>query len=177
MGFKNLIEVDLLNIEAETSQPGIDKQEAYRGETTLLKYDKEQLINIAKQVKDDRRLKILDGNMVNIIRNLRIYCRGCRGQRKNIPRPTSITHDNLIEVKAMVSHRIKPSQKSCQMVVMNTQATKSKEHIIMEYLIDKQVDLAILMETWLCEVDEIWFEASECNKNGYKLDTVNRNNK
>ena len=77
----------------------------------------------------------------------------------------------------MVNHSIKPSQKSCQMVVINTQSIKSKEHIIMEYLMDKQVDLAILMETWLCEEDETWVEALECNKNGYKLDTVNRNNR
>ena len=42
---------------------------------------------------------------------------------------------------------------------------------------DKQVDLAILTETWLCEGDDIWVEASECNKNGYKLGTVNRNDR
>ena len=73
MGFKNLIEVDLVNKEAETSQPGNDKQQVHRGENTLLKYDHEQLINIGKQVKGDRRLKILDGNVKNTIRNLRIY--------------------------------------------------------------------------------------------------------
>ena len=60
------------------------------------------------------------------------------------------------------------------MVVINTQSIKSKEHLIMEYLMDKQVDLAILTETWLCEEDETWVNASECNKNGYRLDTVNR---
>ena len=145
----------MVNIEVKTSQPENEKQ-VYRGETTLLKYDHEQLINIGKHVKGDRRLKILDDNVVNIIRNLRIYRRGCRGKRKNIPRLTSITHNNLIEVKAIVNHSIKPSQKSCQMVVINTQSIKSKEHIIMEYLMDKQVDLAILMETWLCEEDDTW---------------------
>ena len=164
MGFKNLNEVDLVNIEAETSQPGIDKQEVHSGDTTLLKYDCEHLINIGKQVKGGRRLKILGCNVVNIIRNFRIYHRDCRGKRKKIPRPTSITHDNLIVVKIMVNHNIKPLQKSCQMVVINTQSIKSKEHIIMEYLMDKQVDLAILTETWLCEEDETWVEALECNK-------------
>ena len=63
----------LVNIEAEASQPGTDKQEVHRGDITLLKYDHAQLINIGKQMKDDRRLKILDCNVVNIIRNLRIY--------------------------------------------------------------------------------------------------------
>ena len=53
--------------------------------------------------------------------------------------------------------------------MINTQSIKSKEHIIMEYLMDKQVDLAILLETWLCEEDDTWVKASECNKNGYKL--------
>ena len=47
----------------------------------------------------------------------------------------------------------------------------------MEYLIDKQVDLAILTETWLCEEDETLVNASECNKSGYRLDTVNRKNR
>ena len=61
MGFKNLIEVDLnmvdlINIEAETSQLRIntDKQGVHivhSCDTTLLKYDCEHLINIGKQVK------------------------------------------------------------------------------------------------------------------------------
>ena len=42
---------------------------------------------------------------------------------------------------------------------------------------DKQVDLAILTETWLCEEDDTRVKALECNKNGYKLDTVNRNDR
>ena len=42
---------------------------------------------------------------------------------------------------------------------------------------DKQVDLAILTEIWLCEKDETWVNVSECNKNGYRLDTVNRKNR
>ena len=86
MGFKNWIEADLVNKEAKTSQLENDKQQVHRGGTTLLKYDHEQLINIDKHVKGDRRLKILDGNVVNIIRNLRIYHWGCRGKRKNIPK-------------------------------------------------------------------------------------------
>ena len=45
------------------------------------------------------------------------------------------------------------------MVLINTQSIKSKEHIIMEYLMDKQVDLAILTETWLCEDDDTWVKA------------------
>ena len=88
-------------------------------------------------------------------------------KRKKVSGPTSITHDNLTVVKILVNYNIKPSQKSCQMVVINTQSINSKEHIIMEYLMDKQVDLAILTETWLCEEDETWAKASEC----YKMDT------
>ena len=183
MGFKNLIEVlnmvDLINIEAETSQLGIniDKQRLHSCDTTLLKYDHEHLISIGKQVKVDRRLKILDYNVVKITRNIRINHQACRGKRKKISRMTPITSDNLNVVKVLVNHNIKPLQKSCQMIVINPQSIKSKEHLIMEYLMDKQGDLAILMETWLCEEDETWVNASECDKNGYKLDTVNRKNR
>ena len=85
MGFENRIEVDLVNKEAKISLLENDKQQEHRGETTLLKYDHEQLTNIGKHVKGNRKLKILDGNVVNIIRNLRIYCQGCRGKRRTIP--------------------------------------------------------------------------------------------
>ena len=68
--------VDLINIKAETSQLGIniDKQGVHSSDTTLLKCDHEHLISIGKQVKVDRRLKILDYNVVKTIRNLRINC-------------------------------------------------------------------------------------------------------
>ena len=121
--------------------------------------------------------KKLDCYIVKTIRNLRINCQGCRGKREKISRSTSITYDNLTVVKVLVNHNIKPLQKSCQMVVINTQFINSKEHKIMEYLMDKQVDLAVLMETCVCEEDETWVNASECNKNEYKLDTVNRKNR
>ena len=183
MGFKNLIEVldmvDLLNTEVEISQQGIniDKQRANSFDSALLKYDREHLIGIGTQVKVDRRLKALELNVIKTVRNLRINHRGCRGRRKKISRLTPITSGNLTVVKLVVNHNIKPSQKSCQMVVINTQSIKSKEHLIMEYLRDKQVDLAILTETWLCEEDETWVNASDCNKNGYRFDTVNRKNR
>ena len=183
MGFKNLIEVldmvDMISTEAETSQLGIniDQQRAHSFNSVLLKYDHEHLTSIGKQVKVDRRLKILDFNVIKTIRNLRINHQGCRDRRKKISRVTPMTSDNLTVVKVVVNHNIKPSQKSCQMVVINTQSIKNKEHLIMEYLMDKQVDLAILAETWLCEEDETWVNASECNKNGYRLDTVNRKNR
>ena len=83
MGINNLVVVDLLNIEAETSQPGInidkqdiDKHEVHSCVTTLVRYDHEHLINIGKQVKGDRRLKLLDCNAVRIIRSLRLNRRG-----------------------------------------------------------------------------------------------------
>ena len=160
IGFKNLIEVldkvDLINTEAETSQLeiNIDKQRIHSFGSVLLGYDREHLIGIGKQVKVDRRLKILYFNVIKTIRNLRINRRGCRGRRKKISRVTPMTSDNLTVVKVVVNHNIKPSQKSCQMVVINIQSIKNKEHMIMEYLMDKQVDLAILTETWLCGEDE-----------------------
>ena len=48
------------------------KKRAHSFDTTLLKYDCEHLISIGKQVKVDRRLKLLDFNVVKTIRNLRI---------------------------------------------------------------------------------------------------------
>ena len=143
ISFKNLIEVldmvDLISTEAETHQLGInfDKQRAHSFDSALLKYDHEHLISLGKQVKVDRRLKILDFNVIKTIRNLRINHQGCRGRRKKISRLTPMRSDNPTVVKVVVNHNIKPPQKSCEMVVISTQSIKNKEHLIMEYLMDK----------------------------------------
>ena len=58
-------------------------------------------------------------------------------------------------------------------MLANVQSIKSKTELVIDYLLDNKVDIAILTETWLSDNDEIWLNASDLNQNGYK--TINQN--
>ena len=59
------------------------------------------------------------------------------------------------------------------LMLANVQSIKSKTELVMDYLLDNKVDIAILTETWLSDNDEIWLNASDLNQHGYK--TINQN--
>ena len=59
---------------------------------------------------------------------------------------------------------------------MYSQSIRNKEDQILHHLMDRKANLAIITETWLRDndMDKIWIEACELNKNGYKLQVQNR---
>ena len=59
-------------------------------------------------------------------------------------------------------------------MLANVQSIKSKTELVMDYLLDSKVDIAILTETWLSDNDEIWLKASDLNQHGYKTLHQNR---
>ena len=59
------------------------------------------------------------------------------------------------------------------LMLANVQSIKSKTELVMDYLLDNKVDIAILTETWLSDNDEIWLNTSDLNQHGYK--TINQN--
>ena len=48
-------------------------------------------------------------------------------------------------------------------MLANVQSIKSKTKILMDYLLDSKVDIAVLTETWLSDNDAIWLKASDLN--------------
>ena len=60
------------------------------------------------------------------------------------------------------------------LMLANVQSIKSKTKLVMDYLLDNKVDIAILTETWLSDNDEIWLKASDLNQHGYKTLHQNR---
>ena len=59
-------------------------------------------------------------------------------------------------------------------MLANLQSIKSKTELVMDYLLDSKVDIAVLTGTWLSDDDAIWLKASDLNQHGYKTVYQNR---
>ena len=59
------------------------------------------------------------------------------------------------------------------MVTLTARLVKNKDNYIMDCIRNFNWDLAVIMETWLTEDDQIWIDASELPKYGYKILTKN----
>ena len=63
--------------------------------------------------------------------------------------------------------RIKKS--GIKIVTLNARSVKNKDHYIMDCIRNFGWDMAVIIETWLTDNDEIWIDASELTKYGYKI--------
>ena len=77
--------------------------------------------------------------------------------------------------------RIQESQitrftKHIKFATLNAQSIKNKDQLIADYLLNEHIDVAIVTETWLKDVDNVWLQGCELNKNGYKISSSNRRN-
>ena len=141
------------------------------------------------------------GQTVTTIRNLRLNKkkRGSRvGRSRTLDQHRVVNMGNLIRINTDgwirdgVNHRTKSWQvdfnnliniyienkpqmniaNDLSLMLANVQSIKSKTELVLDYLLDNKVDIAILTETWLSDNDEIWLNASDLNQHGYK--TINQ---
>ena len=62
-------------------------------------------------------------------------------------------------------------------MTLNAQSIKNKDQLIVDYLLNEYIDVAIITETWLKDADDMWLQGCELNKNGYKISCSNRKNR
>ena len=62
-------------------------------------------------------------------------------------------------------------------MTLNAQSIKNKDQLIVDYLLNKHIDVAIITETCLKDADDIWLQGCELNKNSYKTNCFNRKNR
>ena len=62
-------------------------------------------------------------------------------------------------------------------MTLNAQSIKNKDQLIVDYLLNKHIDVAIITETCLKDADDIWLQGCELNKNSYKTSCFNRKNR
>ena len=82
--------------------------------------------------------------------------------------------DNLIPIASIQESKITRFTKQIRFVALNAQSIKNKYQLIVDYLLNEHIDVAIITETWLKDADDIWLQGCELNKNGYKTSFSNR---
>ena len=143
-------------------------------------YTLNQLKALKWRVKLNRTLTILPPTTCKVIRHLRIQRRKkCRSHGKDLYRCNNKTRtvslsnlQNLRHIEALT--RTDPSHNSA-LTLVNTQSLKNKDTIQLDHLIEMKTDICIVTETWLKENDDSWLECSDISRNGYKIQTHNRN--
>ena len=132
---------------------------------------------------------MLEPQTVINIRKYRIFRRLSRGGRWNrellreqrsVVRRVSLNNLHVIKC-AKSDHTYAAHQMNMTMSTVNVQSItrRKKDMAISDILHEFKLDMCVLTETWLTnqDNDEIWVESCELNKNGYKLDVSNRNDK
>ena len=82
--------------------------------------------------------------------------------------------DNLISIARIQESEIIRFTKHIKFATLNAQSIKNKDQLIVYYLLNEHIDVAIITETWLKDADDIWLQGCELNKNGYKISCSNR---
>ncbi len=84
-----------------------------------------------------------------------------------------IIHSNLVTVKcnAFKDH----GRKLAQFCSLNAQSARNKTHQIVDYLIENELSLCAITETWLTPEDDV--AMGELEPDGYKFDPIHRHNK
>ena len=76
----------------------------------------------------------------------------------------------------ITTNEVKQHQKKFQFATVNTRSLKPREDIILEALNDYQIDLLVIIGTWLRDIedDQQWLLGSELNRNGFQTLPINR---
>ena len=198
MGISNLIVIPLLGSILMSSSI----QQKQQNNRTIA-YTSGDLKKIRYNMCCGQQYRRLPGQTVKTIRNLRLNKkkRGSRaGRSRTLDQHRVVNMGNLIKINTDgwirdgVNHRTKSQQvdfnnliniytenkpkmniaNDLSLMLANVQSIKSKTELVMDYLLDNKVDIAILTETWLSDNDEMWLNASDLNQHGYKTIYQNR---
>ena len=160
--------------------------ENYKQHGTVIKYDRNELLHIRDQMKSKVIYKTLHPLAVTKIRKYRIFKRLCRGGRnkrtlmsENRSENRQACLENLIPVRCeKTDHIYRPHHHKMTMSTANIQSitSRNKDLALIDILLESNLDICTLTETWLNNSDNnrTWIESCELNKHGYKLDVCNR---
>ena len=147
---------------------------------STIQYNRVKFYSLADKVRSDPGYKVFNYKTCNNIRKLKLNRRGCRGGLRmkshlDIIHPISPNKDNLISINTEPQEVI-PNHHSLCICLANIQSVKNKQLILHQYLVENNIDLCVLTETWLrdTEADQVWLQCSSLNNNGFKCFTSNR---
>ena len=148
-----------------------------REKPTNLFYNSKTLKQIHRITEDDTRYKILSFGTVRRVRELGINRKKYRLKPSKPPIIQQGSNStNLIHIKPQQAKSSSTPLKPIKIATGNVQSLKNKEQPLLHQLIDKDIDIMIVTETWLTKDDTIWLEACDLNKDTYRIHSAHRQN-
>ena len=148
-----------------------------------IEYNHDKLYSIARKVGKDPRYKLIDRSDCTRIRKLHQNKRG-KGGGKRLKHhthrlgliPEGVNSSNLIHIKMDTSQSMRDLKLNLTLSLFNAQSIKNKELVSHGQLIHHNVDICILIETWLSknDLDITWLQYTVLNKVPYQMLTSNR---
>ena len=122
-----------------------------------LTYDHNRLVEIGITLKSDYWFSVLDPSTVKIIRRLRLNKRGHRGgsRRKSHWRQMGVNDNMLGPVPITKKKPLKDKNNiHIWMNLLNAQSIWDKDGAIVDYFLSKNINMAIITESWLQNTGE-----------------------
>ena len=84
--------------------------------------------------------------------------------------------NNLVNVEIMKNRPKALKTSNTRFVLVNARSIKNKDLMLHQHLIEKEIDICIVTETWLVQtdIDKIWYESTVLNRNQFQLFPSNR---
>ena len=142
-----------------------------------LSYDPKTLKQIHQMAQEDTRYKILSFGTIRRVCELGINRKKYRLKASKPPTlQQGCNTNNLIHIKPQQPKSQSPPIKPIKIATGNVQSLKNKEQSLLHQLIDKDIDIMIITETWLTKDDTIWLEACDLNKDTYRIQSAHCQN-
>ena len=190
MELRNLIQITCTEYIEGSSQQTWKKLIKYKCETTnedwswsirqqlKYKYSKQDLLDIANMVISCSTYKWMDTGLIRRIRKLRLNQRGkWGGVRINSHlevyrcRQNGANKKNLVNVEITKNRPKALKTSNTRLALVNARSIKNKDLMLHHHLIEKDIDICLVTETWLgqTDIDKIWYESTVLNRNQFQL--------
>ena len=135
-------------------------------------YNPKTLRQIQEITQQDTRYKILSFGTIRRVCELGINRKKYRLiPRKPLTPQQGPNFNNLIHIKPQLIRKAS-STKLIKIATGNVQSLKNKEQLLLHQLIEQDIDIMVVTETWLTEDDTVWLDACDFNKDTYSIQSV-----
>ena len=91
-------------------------------------------------------------------------------------RQDGVNKNNLVNVEITRNNPTVLKRSNTRFALVNSRSIKNKDLMLHQHLVEKEIDIYVVTETWLgqTDIDKIWHESTVLNRNEFQLFPSNR---
>ena len=91
-------------------------------------------------------------------------------------RQDGINRNNLVNVEITRNSPKVIKRSNTRLALVNSRSIRNKDLMLYQHLVEKEIDICVVTETWLgqTDIDKIWYESTVLNRNEFQLFPSNR---